>query len=97
VRGPASGRAQEGPRTSPEARSTDFHPTGSKRLRFLQGGSEFYFKSTGVNGPVLERALRSLAQQKLEYSGSQPLSAKLADEINQIIPGWILIHKLEVA
>jgi hypothetical protein len=40
VRGPASGRAQEGPRTSPEVRSTGFHPTGSRRLRFLQGGSE---------------------------------------------------------
>jgi hypothetical protein len=29
-----------GARTSPGARSTDIHPTGKKRLRFLQGGSE---------------------------------------------------------
>jgi hypothetical protein len=79
-------------RTSPEVRSTDFHPTGSKRLRFLQREvRKFHFKSTRVNGPVLDRALWSptTGKTKARAKYSLPLGAKLAAEINRVIPCWI--------
>ena len=79
-----------GAKASPGARSTDFHPTGRKRLRFLQGGRKFVL---GLTDPPF-RALRSLAyKNEICASRSQyrAVGVKLAAEINRVIPGWIPI------
>jgi hypothetical protein len=90
VRGPASGRAQEGrPEDEPRNEVSGFPPHWKPALTV----------SPGRFGNSTSRTLcrASLLQNGARAQYSLPLSAKLAAEINRVIPGWILAHKLEVA
>ena len=82
VRGPASGRAQEGRRRAPERGQRISTPLEESAYGLSRGVGSSTSRTLGLTDPFF-RALRSLAYKAICDSVEQAARRKLADEINQ--------------